>query len=139
FYLSSDTFNAGTRMNSAVVSEATGPLARHHQHFRRILQRNVMLPLLVGLISAALFTAIAAYLLAVLERVGETDRVIVTASHAARLKIDMETGLRGYLLTGEQAFLQPYTSGRSDIDNEMTRLRELLDGRPEQLARVERL
>ena len=40
--------------------------------------------------------------------------------------IDQETGQRGYLLTGERALLQPYTTGRADAEASFARLRRLL-------------
>jgi serine phosphatase RsbU (regulator of sigma subunit) len=42
---------------------------------------------------------------------------MVAAEHAARLRAaygDQETGERGYLITGQQDFLQPYTNGIDD-------------------------
>ena len=33
-----------------------------------------------------------------------------------RMTVDMETGKRGYLLTGDRVFLEPYERARSDID-----------------------
>ncbi len=40
--------------------------------------------------------------------------------------LDMETGQRGYLLTGDRDYLQPYTSGRTQWETTYSRLYELV-------------
>ncbi|MCQ4086625.1 CHASE3 domain-containing protein [Saccharibacillus sp. JS10] len=40
--------------------------------------------------------------------------------------LDMETGQRGYLLTGDRDYLQPYTTGRSEWETTYSRLYELV-------------
>ncbi len=39
---------------------------------------------------------------------------------------DAETGQRGYLLTGDEAFLQPFRNGRIKVNREIAKLHELL-------------
>ncbi len=55
--------------------------------------------------------------------------------------IDAETGQRGYLLTREQSYLDPYTEGVVNWPAELDRLRELVaaDGQPGQLEQVDQL
>ncbi|MGA0603811.1 CHASE3 domain-containing protein [Caulobacter sp. KR2-114] len=52
---------------------------------------------------------------------------------------DVETGQRGYLLTGDAVFLQPLQDARSRIDPSLARLRTLLSNQPEQLTRYSNL
>ncbi|MEJ8306524.1 CHASE3 domain-containing protein [Saccharibacillus sacchari] len=40
--------------------------------------------------------------------------------------LDMETGQRGYLLTGDREYLEPYTSGRTQWETSYSRLYELI-------------
>src|SRR6266852_3376412 len=42
---------------------------------------------------------------------------------------DMETGQRGYLLTGDPAYLQPYTDAKGRIETDFVRLRAGLANR----------
>ena len=44
--------------------------------------------------------------------VDHTDEVLATANDTTRQIIDQETGLRGYLLTADRVFLEPYTRAR---------------------------
>jgi len=50
---------------------------------------------------------------------------------AARL-VDAETGQRGYLLTGDEAYLEPYHEAIKDLDQVMGQLRVLTAGNPNQ-------
>lgn len=48
--------------------------------------------------------------------------------------LDAETGHRGYLLTGEDAYLEPYEQAVSTINNHLADLRTLLQSEPEEIA-----
>lgn len=43
-----------------------------------------------------------------------------------RLLLDAETGARGYLLTGEKSYLQPYTQAVEEVEGALTNLRSLV-------------
>jgi sigma-B regulation protein RsbU (phosphoserine phosphatase) len=53
--------------------------------------------------------------------------------------VDQETGQRGYLLTGDDTFLEPYTTGRADTTRALRRLQSLLHDDPDALAAVDRV
>jgi sigma-B regulation protein RsbU (phosphoserine phosphatase) len=53
--------------------------------------------------------------------------------------VDQETGQRGYLLTGQEEFLQPYTAGRVESDRALRRLQSLVRDDPDALAAVDRV
>ncbi|MDU9413817.1 response regulator [Pseudomonas sp. zfem005] len=104
--------------------------------FRRILARNVALPLGVGVLGAMLFVALISYLLYVLSWVEHTDIVISNANDGLRLSVDQESGLRGYLISGNATFLQPYEQARPRIKAAMSGLREMVKDNPPQVERV---
>src|SRR4051812_6806902 len=70
--------------------------------FRRILNRNVMWPLVLGLLSAVFFIAIIYYLLSVNRWVEGADLTIRKANDVQKVCLDRETGLRGYVITGSE-------------------------------------
>jgi PAS domain S-box-containing protein len=83
--------------------------------FRSILTRAVVAPLLVmALLAGALLWQIDSYRAAT-RAVIRTDRTIAQANLLQRLLVDMETGLRGYLLTGVDSFLDPYNAALTQI------------------------
>ncbi|MFM2089373.1 MAG: hypothetical protein RLZZ237_4242, partial [Pseudomonadota bacterium] len=107
--------------------------------FRRILARNVTLPLIVGVVTALVFVGLIAYLLSSLRSVEHSERVIGNANEIMKLSVDLETGMRGYLLTGDEAFLAPYKSGKAKIAVEMSTLLELVADSPIQIDRLRRI
>ena len=66
------------------------------------------------------------------EVIDQIDSVLATLR-------DAETGQRGYLLTGDEAYLEPYAGARAALEQELTRLRELLGGDPQRSRQVEAL
>ena len=53
--------------------------------------------------------------------------------------LNMETGVRGFLLTGEPQFLEPYQRGRFDFDAHFARAQNLLNRSPAQIVRLNQL
>ena len=107
--------------------------------FRRILSRNISFPLGVGVLSAVLFLALIVYLLSILSRAEHSERVIGHANDVAQLNSDMESALRGYLIAGDEAFLQPYEVALSRFDSEVATLSALVSDSPVQVARLQQV
>jgi signal transduction histidine kinase/CheY-like chemotaxis protein/CHASE3 domain sensor protein len=107
--------------------------------FRRILSRNVAMPLGMGVLSALVFVGIIAYLINVLSWVEHSERVIGKANEVSRLSADMEAGMRGYLLSGEDDFMTPYLRARPQIEAELSSLADLVQDRTSQVERVRRI
>lgn len=107
--------------------------------FRRILIRNITLPLAAGVTSAAIFVALIFYLISVLNWVEHTERVIGNANEITKLSVDMESGIRGYVLSNDIAFLAPYEIAKPRIAAEMLTLSELVRDNPEQVDRLQRI
>ncbi|WP_295996943.1 response regulator [Rugamonas sp.] len=104
--------------------------------FRRILSRNITLPLAAGVVSAGVFIVLLVYLISVMNWVEHSERVIGNANEVTKQMVDMETGLRGYMLAGEEAFLEPYVLSRPKVENGFRVLRELVADSPVQVDRV---
>ncbi len=69
------------------------------------------------------------------------EDVIAASSATEKLVLDLETGVRGYAITGRQSFLQPTVSARNELPAAERRLRSLLAGDPvatRQEAAIER-
>ena len=115
------------------------PSSVDEQSFRKLLTRNISLPLGVGVLSAVFFVSLITYLLSVIQWVQHTDRVINNLNEAARLTIDLETGMRGFLITGDEHFLDPYEVAKPRILSELNGLRDLVADNPQQVDRLKRL
>ncbi len=67
--------------------------------------------------------------------VEHTDRVINNANEAVKLTVDLETGMRGFLLSGDEHFLDPYETAKPRIDVALNTLLELTADNPVQTDR----
>ena len=67
------------------------------------------------------------------ERPAEVQRTLTLLLSATQ---DAETGQRGYLLTGDPEYLDPYTTSRTRIDSLFTRLSDLVSWNPLQVERL---
>jgi PAS domain S-box-containing protein len=107
--------------------------------YRRLLIRLLALPIL----ALAVLAFILIYGLRMVQqsaaRVDHADRVIAQADNLLKLMVDEETGLRGFLLTHDSQFLQPYQDASRRLDAEFATLYGLIKRNPEQTARLQRL
>jgi PAS domain S-box-containing protein len=107
--------------------------------YRRLLFRLLALPIVaLGLLALTLAYGIQQMQVSAL-RVEYSDRVIAQANALVKLMVDEETGLRGFLITRDPIFLQPYREANQQLESEFTALFDLIKGDPEQTARLRRL
>ncbi|MCP4573002.1 MAG: chemotaxis protein [bacterium] len=66
--------------------------------------------------------------------VEHTHVVVEQAENIEAAAVDMETGMRGYLLAGKESFLDPYTAGNSRFDELVASLKESVNDNPAQVA-----
>jgi CHASE3 domain sensor protein len=97
---------------------------------------------LLMLILAATFTVL---LVAVADLRGaaraarDSEEMLTTANELERLVIDLETGVRGFALTREERFLQPWDSARRNVPARAAALERLSAGNPEQERTTRRI
>lgn len=66
----------------------------------------------------------------------ETYEVLGTLEHLASLMKDVETGQRGYILTGDQLYLEPYGSALRSLPDSLERTRRLVGRQDSQQQRL---
>jgi len=66
--------------------------------------------------------------------VQHTHSVLGTASEIVAGAVDMETGMRGYLLAGREEFLEPYNRGEEVTYRLLAELQQTVDDNPPQVA-----
>lgn len=67
----------------------------------------------------------------------ESSRVQVDINRVSQDFTDMETGQRGYLLTDDDAYLQPYSGAKNTVASDFSNLRSALADRPESELTIE--
>ncbi|MDB4891801.1 MAG: hypothetical protein JWL61_3656 [Gemmatimonadetes bacterium] len=71
--------------------------------------------------------------------VRHSEAVLDNASSAFSHLQDAETGQRGFLITGDEIYLQPYVSGRDSVNIELSRLKTLTSDNERQQALLTQL
>jgi CHASE3 domain sensor protein len=88
------------------------------RNFKRRLALTVALPLLLMSPLAVGLIGQVYQLISALQWLNHTNEVIAQANLTEKLLVDMETGLRGYLVTGNTEFLEPYQKANSVLSKE---------------------
>ncbi|WP_232847198.1 CHASE3 domain-containing protein [Shewanella nanhaiensis] len=66
--------------------------------------------------------------------VNHTHEVLAQASKIEAAAVDMETGMRGYLLAGKPGFLDPYNNGRESFNTLLKDLQKTVSDNPAQVS-----
>ena len=112
------------------------------QSFKRLLRRTVAVPVALLVPLAVLLTVEILSLTSALRWVSHAEEVIANSRQLMRYTIEMETGLRGYYLTGDRRFLDPFLASRSGVFEELGLLQRLTADEPQaqqQLLEVRQL
>src|SRR5471032_1802691 len=107
--------------------------------FRRIIRRNIALPIGAGLTTAAVFVALLFYLLSAMDWLDHSERVVADGNDLIKIAVDRESGMRGFLITGDDAYLAPYELGRASFTAKLATLTDLVIDNPPQIERLKRI
>ena len=105
---------------------------------RRMLVASGLLALVIATAFAVLLTSVAD-LRTSERRARESEEVLVVANRLERLVVDLETGQRGFIITGQERFLQPWHDAQVAFPDQARNLQQLVADNPEQQARAQRL
>lgn len=109
------------------------------QDFSRYLRRTVLVPVILLAVLAAVLLWQISYMVGALRQVDRSDRIIADAHLLVQQVVDMETGLRGYLLTADGRFLEPYERALQDESRVAGDLEKLLGGDSAQLDSLRKI
>ncbi|MDH5737417.1 MAG: methyl-accepting chemotaxis protein, partial [Gammaproteobacteria bacterium] len=68
--------------------------------------------------------------------VSHTHRVIGEGNRILASMVDMETGMRGFLVAGREEFLEPYHGGKKVFEETISQLKMTVSDNPAQVARL---
>jgi CHASE3 domain sensor protein len=71
--------------------------------------------------------------------VEHTHQVIRNASKIEKLVVDMETGERGFLITGKKEFLEPYELGKKNLSKIIDETKKLVLDNPVQIENLKKI
>ena len=104
--------------------------------FQKLLRRTVLIPVALLLLLTATLVVEIMGLTTSFGRVDHTDEVIVNARQLMRYMLDMESGFRGFYLTGDQSFLDAYKTAKEEVPEQMAALDQLTRDSPGQQRRL---
>ncbi len=108
--------------------------------FKSLLRRMIVVPMVVTAALAGLLLWETFDLNKSLQWVDHTDRILDQSGHLLMLLIDMESGTRGYIATGDESFLHPYFEGAKRFDSEFQALYPMVAGNlPQQQQRLKNI
>jgi signal transduction histidine kinase len=96
---------------------------------RRMVAASGLLALIIGAAFAVLLLAMHD-LRRSERRASHSQQVLIAANECERLLLDLETGERGFLNTGEERFLQPWYAAQASFPQRSSALLELVSGDP---------
>ena len=104
--------------------------------FKSLLRRVIVVPIAVTAILAGLLLWETFDLNKSMQWVDHTDRVLDQSGHLLMLLVDMESGTRGYIATGDETFLHPYLGGTKRFDPDFVALYQKMNDNPPQQQRL---
>ncbi|MES2438050.1 MAG: CHASE3 domain-containing protein [Verrucomicrobiota bacterium] len=69
-------------------------------------------------------------------RVTHSRNVLLTLQDTLRYSLDLETGQRGFVIVGEDAYLEPYFSALKKVDDKLAQLADLTKDNSDQQLRI---
>lgn len=98
----------------------------------QLLSSYSFILILMVIISAVVLAGISS-LISNINWVNHTHNVLAEASRLEAAAVDMETGMRGYLLAGKKEFLEPYDGGKETFDKIIKQLSNTVSDNPAQV------
>jgi PAS domain S-box-containing protein len=108
-----------------------------YSKLKSLLRQMIMVPMVIMAAFAFLLLWETFELNRSLQSVDYTDRVLDQSGHLLVLLVDMESGTRGYIATGDESFLRLYLEGTKRIDPEYQALYGMVgENLPQQQQRL---
>ncbi len=110
-----------------------------HTKFQKLLRTNILLPLSFAAIICGIYSIQVVGLLNTNKHVKHSDSVINLTTEAHRRIVDAETGLRGFQITNDVKFLEPYDESRVLFPEVLEKLGESVRQDPAQAIELKNI
>jgi PAS domain S-box-containing protein len=109
------------------------------RRFQRLLRRTVAIPVTLLVLLAVTLLVEILTLTSSLKWVDHAEQVISNSRQLMRNMAEMETGVRGYHLTGDKTFLEPYQACKARVPDQTALLLRLTAENPSQQRRIQQI
>lgn len=113
------------------------PTRKQESRFRQTLARLIVLPGGLIIIATSVLAALVFNLLGVLDWSQHSYLVLAKTYATEKLVLDMETGLRGYLLNKDRIYLEPYLIAQSKVPPSLSELESMVSDNPDQVKHLQ--
>ena len=124
-------------MNPASVSAAAGAVRRSLAPVPTGVFAGFVIAIAAVLVTTWLAYASLTDRTATAERTTEAYEVLGRVQNVRALVTDAETAERGFLITGNEIYLEPYNAARAAVSRQIVELQKLLEGHPDQQRRLD--
>ncbi|KJU87082.1 methyl-accepting chemotaxis sensory transducer, partial [Candidatus Magnetobacterium bavaricum] len=98
----------------------------------------VLLLVAMVIVSSVVYRSLS-HLLEISGWVDHTYKVMGEADKIVASLVDQETGVRGFLVTGIEEYLEPYNKGQETFKKTITELKKTVNDNPAQVSRLEKI
>ncbi len=107
--------------------------------FKKVLARNVAFPLFLMALLCAIFVGLVMNMIRANDDLVRSSVHLDTIATTYRRIVDSETGLRGFLIQGEDLYLEPFENAGRELPRLFNQLRTQAADSGDHLARIERI
>jgi PAS domain S-box-containing protein len=105
--------------------------------FQSLLRRTVAIPVALLVLLVIVLVVEIVSLTSALRWVDHAEEVIAQSRELMRNMTEMETGIRGFFLTGDRNYLQPYVADKANVYRELNLLHRLVADESEVQSRLD--
>lgn len=109
------------------------------QEFKKILIQATLLPVALSLFLSVLFIQQVYGILEENQKVRHSDEVLNLAGESLKLVLDSETSFRGYVITMNEEYLEPWVKARTKFSDTSEKLLKMVNDNPDQGTHVLRI
>lgn len=106
------------------------------REFKKILVQATFLPIALSLFLSVLFIHQVYNILEENQKVRHSDEVLNLAGESLKLVLDSETGFRGYVITTNTEYLEPWENARNKFNQTSEQLLKMVNDNPDQGTQI---
>lgn len=106
---------------------------------RKILIQATLMPLALSLILSIILIRQVFVILEMNRKVRYSDQILNLASDTYKLAVDSETGFRGFIITNNTNYLEPWDKARGRLDHNFERLLDMVRENPAHFKDLSRI
>lgn len=107
--------------------------------FRQILIRNIILPLVIGVVSSAMFVGLIFYTMDLNSWVYKTNVILLKLNKIEKSYLESIGSLRGFLLTQNPSYLEAYNATAANYEKDLDDLARNVSDNPSQVQKAQEL